>query len=204
MTTTTRSGVLTPEEYLAREACAETKSEYISGALRAMAGASPEHVDICFNLSREIANQTRGTTCRGSGSDMRVWIEACERYYYPDLSIRCGSPQFELRMGLRALINPAVVFEVLSPATEAIDRGEKFLCYREIESLSVYVLIAQDTPRIEIFTRDEAGGWRFTVAVGLAAEIALPVANCTLRLADIYEDVGFPNAVGADGQLPLS
>ncbi len=184
---------MTPEAYLAIENCAETKSEYIAGTMRAMAGATPEHDDICVNLAREMANQLRATTCRANTSDLRVWIEAYDRYYYPDMTLTCGSRQFELRMGLRALVNPTVIFEVLSATTEAIDRGEKFLCYRELELLSVYVLIAQDTPRVEVIARDESGGWRFTVVVGLKAEILLPVANCTLRLADLYENVELPD-----------
>ena len=191
MSTTLANETMTPLEYLAREAVAETKSEYVAGTMRAMAGASPEHVTICFNLAREVGLQIRRTTCRGSGGDMRVWIEVCERYYYSDLSITCSSPQFEMRMGLRALVNPAVIVEVISATTEAIDRGEKFLCYQEMDSLSAYVLIAQATPRIEVFTRGEEGEWPPTVAVGLGAEILLPVANCTLRLADIYVDVDF-------------
>ena len=193
MSTTIGGGRLTPEAYLQIEQCAETKSEYIAGEMRAMAGSSVEHSDICFNLSIAIGNQIHGTACRGNTNDLRLWVRACERYYYPDAVISCGTREFELRAGLRALTNPTVIFEVLSHSTEAIDRGEKFLCYREIESLAVYVLIAQDTPRIEVFTRD-AGGWRFTVAVGLEAEVTLPVATCTLRLSDIYENVEFPAA----------
>lgn len=193
MRTRIRGGLLTPEQYLQIEQCAETKSEYIAGTVRAMAGASVEHSDICFNLSIAIGNQIQGTACRGNTNDLRLWIAACERYYYPDAVITCGSREFELRAGLQALINPTVIFEVLSRSTEAIDRGEKFLCYREIESLAVYVLIAQDAPRIEVLTRDN-GGWKFTVAVGRDAEVTLPVANCTLRLVDIYENVEFPAA----------
>lgn len=178
MSTTPVNRFVTPEEYLAREACAETRSEYVSGTVRAMAGASPEHDDICSNVIRETAGQLRGAACRINTSDLRVWIRACNKYYYPDATITCGSRQFELRLNLRALVNPTVIFEVLSVSTEAIDRGEKFLCYEEIPSLRAYVLIAQNAPRIEVFTRDQGSGWRFTVAVGLDAEISIPVANC--------------------------
>src|SRR4051794_16752042 len=105
-------GAITPDEYVAMEACAETKSEYVAGALRSMAGASPEHVVICYNLSGEVRSQVRGSTCRGLGSDQRIWIRKCDRYYYPDFTIICGVAQFETRAGLKSLTNPAVIFEV--------------------------------------------------------------------------------------------
>ncbi len=189
--TPTTNGTIAPEEYLKREACAETKSEYIAGALRNMAGASPEHDTIGFNLIGEIRNQTRGSACRGGGSDLRVWIEACQRYYYPDVTVTCGPRTFELREGLRALTNPTLIVEVLSTTTEAFDRGEKFLCYQQIESLSVYLLVSQTEPRIEMYVRAEAGVWRYTSAFGLGAEVIVPVADIRLRLGDVFEGVEF-------------
>jgi Uma2 family endonuclease len=183
-----------PDEYLAREACAETRSEYVSGTLRAMAGASPEHVAICFNLTRDIGSHVRGSACRGAGGDQRVWIEACDKYYYPDLSITCGSPQFELRQNLRSLVNPTIIFEVVSPSTEAIDRGEKLTCYQKIQSLQAYVLISQNVPRVEVYARIEGDRWTYSMTEGLDAEVTLPAASCTLLLADLYEDVDFHDA----------
>lgn len=187
------AGVMTPEEYLAIENCAETKSEYVSGHARAMAGASPEHVAISSNLGVLVGVQVRGTACRSWNSDLRLWIEACDRYYYPDLSVTCGSPKFEWREGLRALTNPAILFEVLSPKTEQIDRDEKWESYRQIESLAAYVMVGQDAPRVEVLTRDEAGQWVQTLITGLDGDFQLPAAGCTLRLADIYENIEFMN-----------
>ena len=119
-------------------------------------------------------------------------VEACERYYYPDLTLTCGAPVFETKQGLKSLVNPTVIFEVLSPATEMIDRGEKFECYQEIATLFAYVLIAQHTAQIEIWIRDAGDIWRYQQATELEAEVVLSIANCTLRLADIYENVVFP------------
>ncbi len=189
MIATIRAGAITPEEYLAVENCAETKSEYVSGTMRAMAGASPEHVAISFNLGVLVGTQVHGTACRGWNNDLRLWSDACDRYYYSDLSITCGSPQFEMRMGLRAMLNPTILFEVLSPATESIDRDEKWECYRQIESLAAYVIVAQDVPQVELFTRDESGEWSHSVVAGLDSEVQMPVAGCRLRLADIYENL---------------
>jgi Uma2 family endonuclease len=185
------NGYVTRDQYLAQEAVAETKSEYISGAVRAMAGASPEHDTICYNLGGEIRNQVRGSACKGGGSDLRVWIDGCERYYYPDLTITCGQRRFELRENVRALLNPSIIIEVLSKSTEAIDRGEKFLCYQQLESFVAYLLVAQDTARIEMYTKQPDGKLLYTMVFGLDAEIVIPAAECTVRLADIYEDVEF-------------
>jgi len=191
----------TRDEYLVREDRAETKSEYISGSIRAMSGASPEHATICFNLGAEIGAQIRGSACKGSGSDLRVWLDACDRYYYPDMTITCGQRRYELRSNIRALLNPSIIIEVLSPSTEAIDRGEKFLCYQQLESFVAYLLVAQNTERIEMFAKQSDGKLLYTIVTGLESEIEIPIAGCKLRLADIYEDIDF-SASGPDQSEP--
>ncbi len=180
---------VTPQEYLERERHAETKSEYYDGVIVAMAGASPEHSAIAFNLSSALGPQLRSRGCRGFGSDLRVRVPQCNVYFYPDVTAACGEPQYEECSGLRALLNPTLIVEILSTSTEAVDRGEKFVCYQTLDSFNTYLLVAQHTPRVECYTRQADGSWRYEIVRGLDAVLTLETIGCTLRLADIYEDV---------------
>jgi Uma2 family endonuclease len=155
-----------------------------------MAGASKEHNAITFNMVRHIGNQLDGSDCQGYSNDMRVRVQECNRYYYPDLVVVCGEPQFE-DTSFDNLTNPTVIIEVLSESTQTKDRGEKLLYYRTLASVQVYVLVAQDAPRAECYTRQE-GGWFYTVTEGLDAELILEAIGVRLRLADIYTRVTFP------------
>lgn len=182
------------EAYLEQEDAAITKSEYYYGVVVAMSRATPAHVRITTNLTRLMENQLEGQPCEPFDSDMQVYVEACNVTFYPDQTVVCGTPDFA-NTTLATLLNPALIIEALSASTERIDRGYKFDCYRTLPSLSMYVLIAQLEPRIEVFTRQEDGSWRYEVASGLKAEIALPAINCVLRLAEVYARVVFSQEV---------
>jgi Uma2 family endonuclease len=106
-------------------------------------------------------------------------------YTYPDIVVVCNRPQLADNQ-FDTLLNPTILIEVLSPSTEAYDRGKKFGHYRTLDSLQEYLLIAHDAPLIEHFVRQDDGTWRFAAASGLEASIALPSVGCTLELADIY------------------
>jgi len=177
--------------YFEREDKAETKSEYHDGVLVAMAGASPAHIRITTNLTRLVGNQLEGKSCEPFDSDMRVMVQECNTVYYPDLTVICEPPRFA-DTGLATLLNPTLIVEVLSPSTERVDRGMKFDCYRTLESLQAYVLISQDEPRIELFSRQSDGSWRYDVATGLQATLLLDAIGCELRLAELYTRVVFP------------
>src|SRR4051794_40673909 len=116
---------LTPEQYLEIERQAEFKSEYFQGDMFAMAGGSNNHNRVVFNTITSVGPGLRGTSCRGYPSDMRVHIPATGLYTYPDVIVVCGEPQ--LQDGRRdTLHNPTLIVEVLSPSTEAYNRGRKF------------------------------------------------------------------------------
>jgi Uma2 family endonuclease len=174
---------LTPEEYLRRERVAETKSEYDDGFVYAMSGASPRHNLIGAGLIRALGNHLP-PRCRIYTSDMRVRIFKPRRYYYPDASVVCGEPQYAEDQR-DVLVNPLIVFEILSESTAGLDRGRKFLGYQTIESLQEYVLLSQDEILIEHFRRDERQ-WVYTVAQGIDATLPLPAAECQLSLREIY------------------
>ena len=193
---------MTETEFLAFERASEIKHEYLDGYVYTMTGASRAHNLICINAAATLHGQLRQKPCEIYANDMRVKVQATGLYTYPDLSVVYDEPQ--LAGGeFDTLLNPVLLIEVLSPSTESYDRGKKFQHYRQIDSLGDYVLIAQDSPRIERFTRQPDDTWLLADAVGLDASVELPSLGCTLALADVYEKVTFeandqPNATSTD------
>src|ERR1019366_2678061 len=149
---------LTPEQYLEIERQAEFKSEYYDGEMFAMGGARRGHNLIVWNLAGELGQQLRKRPCEAYQHDMRVRVSATGLYAYPDTVIVCGEPQF-LDATQDTLLNPTVIVEVLSPSTEAYDRGRKFELYRAIPSLTHYLLVSPERMSAELFTRQEEGRW---------------------------------------------
>jgi Uma2 family endonuclease len=180
---------MTSEAYLAFErAQLDAKHEFLDGEIIAMAGASRQHNRIVTNLVVSLGTQLRGRPCDVYSSDMRVKIPATGLYTYPDVIALCHDPQFEDE-AMDTLLNPTVIIEVLSPSTEAYDRGLKFAHYRSIEAVQIYILIAQDKPQIEIFRRQKNEDWLLSVVGGLGARVSLDAIGCELALADVYERV---------------
>jgi Uma2 family endonuclease len=179
----------TPEEYLALERAAPYKSEYLAGEIFAMAGAREEHNTIAANIVRQLGNQFQGRPCRVYVSDMRVRVSPAGLYTYPDVVAVCGPREFA-DAHHDTLINPTVIFEILSPSTEAYDRGEKFAQYWRLASLTDYVLVAQDRVRVEHFTR-QGDGWFVTAAGTLDDALRLASIDAVLPLAAIYENLEF-------------
>jgi len=187
----------TPEEYLALERAAENKSEYFRGEIFAMAGAREPHNAILVNLIAAFHAALAGTPCRVYPSDMRVKCPS-GLYTYPDMSIVCGMPTLEDDHGDN-LLNPQVIFEILSPSTEGYDRGKKFEHYQSIESFREYVLIAQDRPSAERFVRSTDGGeWVLSTTHDLHGDFNLATCRANVRMADIYRDISFPPPTIAD------
>src|SRR5262245_26620705 len=132
---------MTREEYLEFERASEEKHEFFDGEVFAMAGARRRHNQIVINIGGELRQALRERTCEVYASDMRVRIPETNRYVYPDVTIACGEPRFEDAKE-DTLVNPTIVFEVLSDSTEAYDRGDKFALYQTIPSLAEVVLVA--------------------------------------------------------------
>lgn len=181
---------MTEAEYLKFERTSEVKHEFFAGEVFAMTCASEAHNLICTNLITALKNQLRGQLCKVYPSDMRVKIEATGLYTYPDISVVCGDAQFADEV-FDTLINPMVIIEVLSPSSERYDRGKKFQQYRNLPSLQEYVLVAQDSPRIERFRLQKSEIWEFTDAKGLEASLELSSIGCTLALGEVYEQITF-------------
>lgn len=181
---------MTETDYLAFERQSEIKHEFMAGEAYAMSGASEAHNLITTSVIAVLYNQLRGRSCKVYPSDMKVRTPATGSYAYPDITVICGEARFADDQH-DVLFNPTMIIEVMSPSTERYDRGQKFQHYREIESLQEYILIAQDSPRIERFARQENLFWQFNDAHGMDASLELSSIGCTLTLVEIYEQVTF-------------
>lgn len=199
----------TPEEYLALERKAEFKSEYINGEIYAMSGASKEHNYIAGSLYGEIRQQFKGRACDVFVSDMRVKVSATGMYTYPDVIALCGRAVFD-DVQVDTLTNPTVIIEVLSPSTEAYDRGDKFAHYLRLPSIQEYVLVAQDKVRVEHYVR-RGEEWVYTQISELDGVLRLESIGCAITVRDVYDKVEFTDdddtdntaseaAGGADGR----
>ncbi|MEO1132134.1 MAG: Uma2 family endonuclease [Cyanobacteria bacterium J06639_1] len=177
-------------DYLCEEVQSPVKREYRDGFIYNMAGASNNHVTIAGNLFALLRSHVRGSGCRVFISDTKVHVQSRNSYYYPDVVVSCDRRDREFPNFLRY---PKLIVEVLSDATEAFDRGDKFADYRTLDTMAEYVLISQKHPQVEVFRHDENGQWTF----------APHAENDTLHLVsvdfqcpviDLYEDVEFPPA----------
>lgn len=177
----------TAEEYLTLERSASCKSEFHDGQIYAITGASREHNLITVNIARELGTQLKKRPCEAYINDMRVKAAEARSYHYPDIVVACGTPQFE-DAHVDTLLNPTLLIEVLSPSTEAYDRGGKFAHYRKIPTLQEYLLVAQDQPSIERYQR-QGDVWILTEAVGLDAAMSLESIDCMLSLREVYDKV---------------
>jgi len=186
-----RTTFVSPEEYLALERLAERKSEYFQGEIFAMSGASRRHVCIVSNLVGNLWQQLKGGPCEVSSSDLRLRVTPAGLYTYPDVMVVCGEPQYAEDQK-DTLLNPVLIVEVLSNATRDYDRGRKFQHYRKLPSLVEYLMIEQDEPHVEHWTRQPDNHWDFVEFDGLTQSLQLTSIGCTLPLTEIYDKIDFP------------
>jgi Uma2 family endonuclease len=184
---------VTEEEYLAIDRAAEVRSEFFDGEMFAMSGGSMRHARLQANIGGELHTALRGTDCQAFGSDFRVRVSPGRMYAYPDVTVVCGRPLLaDERQDI--LLNPAVIFEVLSPSTEQYDRGVKLRYYRAIESLTDYILVDQNQIRIEQYTRGDAGTWTLRDYQRAEEELRIDSIGVSLTLARIDDRIELPNA----------
>lgn len=183
---------MTVEEYLAFERASELRHEFVNGEAVEMVGASIPHGIIKVNLltwlnlhviQAELSSQVQSET-------LRVYIPASETYRYPDIVISSGEPELQDASN-DTLLNPAAIIEVLSPSTEASDRGRKFEEYRSIPTLAEYILVAQDRVHVERYTRSDDGKWVLTEHSNEDEELPIASIDASLTLGKIYHRVKF-------------
>jgi Uma2 family endonuclease len=182
---------LTPEQYLELERAAQdVRSEYYNGRMYAMSGGSHPHAIVIGNLARELGIALKRGPCLVTTSDMRVRVSKTGLYTYPDVVVVCDPPKYgDGRHD--TLLNPTLILEVLSPSTEAYDRGFKFAQYRMLESLREYVLVSQSEPRVEIFRRQSSGDWLLSESAGMESLCRFDSVGCAIAMKDAYDKVTF-------------
>ena len=193
---------VTAQDYLDFERRAEEKHEFAEGMIYAMSGGTREHGLVSGNVLGELRHRLRSRPCEAYGGNVRVKISAAGAYVYPDVVVACGDIQFE-DAASDVLLNPLVVIEVLSPTTEAYDRGKKAALYRQIPSLQHYVLVAQDRVSVEMFTRQGAQ-WGLVEVTHLEETVHLDAIDCDLPLAEVSAKVQFPEPDEATGVRDLT
>jgi len=175
-------------EYLALERASEGKHEYLDGEMFAMTGASRNHNLVSGNVFSSLHSQVKGRRCEAYHGDMRVRT-GDDLFTYPDVTAVCGAPQLD-DSELDTLLNPTLLVEVLSPSTEAYDRGPKLSHYQTTHSLSTVLLISQDRIHVERWDRQADGRWLVEEIEDVGRTLDLSCIGCTLALSDVYDRVG--------------
>lgn len=182
----------TPQEYYHLERGAPYKSDYYKGEIFAMAGGTARHSLIETNIIRELSTRLKGTPCATHGPDLRLKIKAGGLRVYPDASVYCSPLQYDEEDPFsETATNPTLLVEVLSPSTEAYDRGLKSASYRQIESLQAFLIVWQESPHVEWYERQSDGSWALREETRPEASVHLRSLCIDLPLAEIYDRVDF-------------
>jgi len=179
------------QEYFEIERDSEEKFEFWDGNIWSMAGASPPHERIVVNVGGHLRELFRGRGCSVFGSNLKVKVPIYPPYRYPDLSVYCGEGIYETMDGLEVLTNPQMLIEVLSPSTEAFDRGDKFRYYKSIPSFTEYLLVAANRPVITQYIKQNETEWIQREAIGLDGKLILQTFEIEILLSEVYLDVEF-------------
>lgn len=181
------SAQFTPEEYFTWEEQQEYKHEYIDGEVYAMTGGSINHSEIATNFCFLLKTHLRGGGCRVLNSDARINIQESNHYVYPDVSVTCDERD---RTTTKFISHPCLIVEVLSPSTEAYDRGNKFKLYRLSSSLQDYVLVNSNEMSIDLYRKNDLGEWQIINYVA-GDSIDLQSVNLTFDIEQVFEGISF-------------
>jgi len=184
---------MTPQEYLEWEEQQPIKHEYVNGYVYAMSGSTIPHNDIAFNLASALKAHLRGRGCKVQIAHTKLGISEQGPFYYPDVMVSCDDRD---RRAIKMMRYPCLIVEVLSPSTEAYDRGDKFTHYRRISTLKEYVLISADRLSVECYRLNDRGKWELThyfieesMPAGTELEIHLTSVDFSCPISLLYEDV---------------
>jgi Uma2 family endonuclease len=174
------------DEYLAWEATQQERHEYWDGEVVSMAGGTKKHNRVSFNSSKVLDAALTGRDCEVYITDVKVQVQANRKYFYPDVVVTCDERDQDTQL----VQYPCLIVEVLSPSTEAVDRGAKFTYYRRFTTLREYILIQPEQPIVEVFSRNEAGRWELA-EYGIDDVIDLVSLGCPIAVKDLYDRVTF-------------
>lgn len=147
---------MSAQEFLAWDATQTVRHEFVAGEVFAMAGAGEAHVTVAGNLYVALRQHLAGTPCRTFITDLKLQVEAADAFYYPDVMVTCSAADATDPLVKR---DPVLLVEVLSPATAAYDRGNKFAAYRSLSGLREYLLVDTDSRRCDLYRKGADGLW---------------------------------------------
>ena len=183
-------------DYIDLEEASNVRHEYFQGEIYAIAGGTPDHAALCLAFGAELRDKLTGSQCRAFSADLRIRVLASGMATYPDVSVVCG-PLERDPDSRTTVTNPILLVEVLSPGTEAYDRGDKFEIYKQLPSLKEYVLVSFREPAIEVWRRTDSGDWtREEARVG--GRVRLTSVGCEVSVDDVYRG-GLEDAKDAKG-----
>ena len=182
----------TPLEYLEWEAQQELRHEFVNGRISTMTSDSVEydaartlHERITANFSTMLQNHLQSTVCRVFGADVKVQILESNSFLYPDLSV---SGDVQDRSASNFITHPYLIVEVLSPSTEADNRGYRFATYRQVTSLQDYVLVSTDRIGLDMYRINEGGEWELS-SYQSGDVVELNSVNFTFEVDRAYEGI---------------
>jgi len=175
---------LTVAEYLELERTTTVRHEYVGGYVYAMAGASDRHNLIAGTLYASLLPIAGRRGCQAFISDVKLMVDS-GLFYYPDVMVCCDAADNDPYIRRK----PVLVIEVTSPGTERIDRHEKLLAYKSINSLIEYVLVAQDEFKVEVHRRT-VDGWEYQCLMDSVDELKLESVGLGVTVREIYINVG--------------
>ena len=173
------------DQYLELERKATVKSEYRGGEMFLMAGGTAAHACLSVRVTT-LLESSLGRSCQIFNSDLKIYAAAVGEGMYPDASLLCGVPDFH--PGQKdVLLNPTVVFEVLSPSTREYDLSLKASFYRTIPSLEQLVLIDSERIYVQRQAR-QAGGWILEERMSLDDVLEI-TEKVSLSLRELYDQI---------------
>ena len=180
-------------DFLAWEETQAERHEFVRGEVFAMVGARRVHGLVSLNIAAALKNQLRGSVCRVFNETMKLQV-ADDVLFYPDVFVTCDPADLRTELVFRA---PTLVVEVLSPSTQANDRGGKFTWYRRLASLREYLLVDPDSREVQLFRRGSDGLFTLHDLTG-APLVTLTSIDCQLPAEDIFDGLEPP----LQGTLP--
>ncbi|MCC5628112.1 Uma2 family endonuclease [Nostoc sphaeroides] len=181
--------LMSAEEYLLWEPTQEERYEYWDGEIVMMSGATRNHNRISLNFSKLLDDALADRSCEVYIVDVKVQVEPGQKYFYPDVVVTCDERDDDPQL----VQFPCLIIEVLSPSTEAVDRGKKFAKYRQSPTLQEYVLVQVTQPVVEVFRRNEQGKWVLS-EYNLDEILRLESVDVEIAIADLYRQVQFKTA----------
>ncbi|MBE9164120.1 MULTISPECIES: Uma2 family endonuclease [Microcoleaceae] len=178
--------LMSAEEYLAWEPTQEERYEYWDGEVVPMTGGTRDHNRITFNFSKLLDDALVDRPCEMYMTDVKAQVERGQKYFYPDVMVTCDDRDNDPQL----VQFPSLIVEVLSPSTEAADRGTKFAKYRQFPTLQEYVLVQVQQPGVELFRRNQQSQWVLS-EYGLGDSLLLESVGVEIAIADLYRQVQF-------------